>query len=110
MCRLYAAVGQIGVEGNTHISVYDLKTNQRKKVLANLEADEKEYISLAFSVDNLHLASLTGAPDFHFIFWKWDRNRIISSVRLATGSNGPFHQVKLCAPYIHSLTNLTNLN
>lgn len=74
--------------------MFDLKTNKKRKTLQALDNTIKEFISLAFTADNLHLGALTGAPDYNFILWKWDRNRLVTTVK-ATGGAGPVYEVRL---------------
>lgn len=88
--RMYAALGQMGEEPS--IAIFDLKTNKRRKSLQSTDAKAKEYVSLNFTTDNLHLASLTGSPDYVFVLWKWDRNRVVAMVK-ATGGIGPVYEV-----------------
>jgi len=89
---MFAALGQIGDE-EPLITIYDLKTGKKRKALQSPDAKAKEYVSLSFTTDTVHLASLTAAPDYVFVLWKWDRNRVTAMVK-ATGGQGPVYEVK----------------
>lgn len=87
---LYAAIGQIG--DKPEISIFDLKTNKKRKTLQAADQTVKEFIGLAFTADNLHLGALTQAPDYNFVLWKWDRNRLVTTIK-ATGGTSPVYEV-----------------
>ena len=74
------------------IGIYDLKQNKRRKTLAQAEGTA-EYISLAFTQDLVHLASLTAAPEYNLVLWKWDKSRMVCFAK-TTGSQGPVYEVQ----------------
>lgn len=87
---MYAAIGQIAEK--PEITIFDLKTNKKRKTLTAADNAIHEFISLAFTADNLHLGALTGDPDYNFVLWKWDRNKLVTTVK-ATGGSGPVYEI-----------------
>ncbi|CAG7830333.1 unnamed protein product [Allacma fusca] len=90
--KIFAAVAQKGETPS--ISIFDVKQNKRRKTLVNQEGSRCEYISLAFSQDAVHLASLTAGPEYNLVLWKWDKSRMISSAK-TTGGSGPVYEISM---------------
>lgn len=79
------------------ISIYDLDTMKRKKlltVLTDLKTDN--FINIEFSYDDVYLAALTNGPDFMMYYYNWENSKIESYVKASNPPNaeGPVLDVR----------------
>lgn len=81
--KRYAAVAERKSEKPT-ITVVDLTTLKRRKVLTPQECNSQEIVSLAFSPDSKYLVSQLSAPDWILTYWHWEKAKAMASVK----SNG----------------------
>ncbi|XP_011473927.1 cilia- and flagella-associated protein 57 [Oryzias latipes] len=76
------------------ITVFDLQHEQgrKKKVLSAGDIHAQEFVCIAFSHDSKYLIGQTGAPEWMLVFWLWEKNKVLASVKTTTSSN-PVNQV-----------------
>jgi hypothetical protein len=73
------AVAERAKEGEkAQVTVYDLHTLKRRKVLQAVSADvqSREFVSLAFSPDSKNLITHGAAPDWSLIYWLWEKAKV----------------------------------
>lgn len=63
------------------VSIFDLKTLKKRKVLSSADAQARCYVSLAFSADNQLLLTQGGAPDWMLTCWNWSKGKPVASVK-----------------------------
>lgn len=90
--RRYTAVAEKKAE-KPAITIYDLTTLRRRKVLSTLECTSQEFVSLAFSPDSKYLISQLGAPDWTLTYWHWEKSRVMASTKSNGATNYHVHQV-----------------
>jgi WD40 repeat protein len=64
------------------VSVYDLKTLKKRKVLTTPDCLSKTYVSMEFSSDNQLLLTQGGAPDWTLVCWNWSKGKVIATIKL----------------------------
>jgi len=102
-------VAEKGDKKKPTISIYDLDSMKRKKlltVLTDLKTDN--FINIKFSFDDTYLAALTNGPDFMMYYYNWENSKIESYVKASNPPNaeGPvldvcIHILYLCIKYIY---------
>ena len=95
--KRYAAVAEKKSDKPT-ISVFDLNTQKRRKVLSILDIASQEFISLAFSPDSKYLLSQTSSPDWTLTYWHWEKSKMMASTKTNGGTN---YQTKQVRRYYH---------
>ncbi|XP_071351144.1 cilia- and flagella-associated protein 57 isoform X2 [Trachinotus anak] len=90
--RRYLAVSECGEKAT--ITVFDLQHEQgrKRKVLTAGDMLVQEFVCMAFSPDSKYLIGQTGAPDWMLIFWLWEKQKVLASVK-TSNSNNPVTQV-----------------
>ena len=90
--RRYLAASECGETAT--ITVFDLQHEQgrRRKVLSVGDTPVEEFLCMAFSPDSKYLISQTGAPEWILIFWLWEKNKVLATVKTTTSTN-PITQV-----------------
>jgi len=91
--RKFVAVAEKAEKGM--ITVYDLHTLKRRKVLSTSDCGSKEYVSMAFSPDGKLLIAQGGAPEWNLVLWVWEKSKVACIVpsRAANQQSAPVHQV-----------------
>ncbi|XP_068095524.1 cilia- and flagella-associated protein 57 [Hyperolius riggenbachi] len=76
------------------ITIYDLASMpfKKRKVLTAPELLSQEFVSVAFSPDSKYLVAQSGAPEWQIIFWMWEKQKVMATVR-ADSQNNPIYQV-----------------
>jgi cilia- and flagella-associated protein 57 len=69
------------------VTVFDVQTLKRRRLLTTLESSSKEFVSVAFSQDAKFLVALGGAPDFTLVVWIWEKAKYVASVKLQPPPN-----------------------
>ncbi|EQC42234.1 hypothetical protein SDRG_01070 [Saprolegnia diclina VS20] len=64
------------------VSIYDLKTLKKRKVLTTSESLSKIYVSMEFSADNQLLLTQGGPPDWTLVCWNWSKGKAVASMKL----------------------------
>ncbi|KAI5103733.1 cilia- and flagella-associated protein 57, partial [Silurus meridionalis] len=90
----YLAVSERGERGT--ITIYDLQHEQsrKRKVLTGGDVSTQEFVWMAFSPDSKFLLGQGGGPDWTLIYWMWEKNKVLATVK--STNMGPIYQVKLC--------------
>lgn len=91
--RRYLAVSEGG--GKATITVFDLQHEQgrKRKVLTAGDMSDPEFVCMAFSPDSKYLIAQTGGPEWTLIFWLWEKQKVVTSVK-TSNSNNPVTQVR----------------
>ena len=76
-----------------HVVVFDLGDSERKKVLRCAEFKSKEVVSLAFSHDSKYLLAQGGAPDYSLVYFFWEKNKVITTLKGLTTQKAPITEV-----------------
>ncbi|RLN97001.1 hypothetical protein BBJ28_00009119, partial [Nothophytophthora sp. Chile5] len=63
------------------VSIFDLKTLKKRKVLSSADTQARSYVALAFSADNQLLLTQGGAPDWMLTCWNWSKGKAVASVK-----------------------------
>ncbi|DAZ95763.1 TPA: hypothetical protein N0F65_010265 [Lagenidium giganteum] len=63
------------------VSIYDLKTLKKRKVLSSAETQGRAYVSMEFSADNQLLLTQGGAPDWILMCWNWSKGKAVASIK-----------------------------
>ncbi|KAM6927807.1 LOW QUALITY PROTEIN: cilia- and flagella-associated protein 57-like [Xenentodon cancila] len=85
--RRYLAVSECGETAT--VTVYNLQHLQgwRRKVLNTGDLHFKEFLCMAFSSDSKYLIVKTGEPEWTLIFWLWEKNKVMATVKTTTSQN-----------------------
>ena len=76
-----------------HVVVYDLELRRRRKVLRCAEFVSQEVISLAFSHDSKYLLAQGGPPDYSLVYFFWEKNKVITTLKNLSTTRNPVTQV-----------------
>ena len=74
------------------ISVYEVKTRKKKKVMATPDVASVEYVHLCFSPDGKALLALGGEPDYTLVKFAWDKARVVATVKASHPASTPVYQ------------------
>ncbi|CAL1538634.1 unnamed protein product [Lymnaea stagnalis] len=83
--RRYVAIAEKGEKAT--ITIYDLHSLRKKKVLSSNEVQSIEYVSLAFSPDSKYLIAQGGKPDWTLLYWTWEKSKVMASTRTSNPQN-----------------------
>ena len=89
--RRYVAIAEKGEKAT--ITIYDLNTLRKKKVLSSPEVQSTEFVSLAFSPDSKYLVSQGGRPDWTLLYWTWEKAKVMAVTKSTNQMNSPVYQV-----------------
>ena len=92
--RKYVAVAERAKEGEkAQVTVYDLHTLKRRKVLQAVSADvaSREFVCLAFSPDSKNLLTHGGAPDWSLVYWLWEKAKVGAVAKTSNPQNNPIY-------------------
>uniref|UniRef100_A0A3Q1ITP4 EML-like second beta-propeller domain-containing protein n=1 Tax=Anabas testudineus TaxID=64144 RepID=A0A3Q1ITP4_ANATE len=101
--RRYLAVSEGG--GKATITVFDLQHEQgrKRKVLTAGDMSDPEFVCMAFSPDSKYLIAQTGGPEWTLIFWLWEKQKVVTSVKTSNSNNpvtqvsfNPYNNMQLC--------------
>ena len=90
--KRYAAVADKGEKPT--VTVFDLHTLRKRKVLSFAELQAQEYVSVAFSPNSKYLIAQGGGPDWTLVYWGWEKAKLMASLKTTNQSNSPVHQVR----------------
>ncbi len=85
--RRYVAVAEKGEKAI--VSIYDLHSLRKRKILSSTEVHSAEYVSLAFSPDSKYLATQGGKPDWTLLYWTWEKSKVMASTRSTNPQTSP---------------------
>mmetsp|Transcript_155 Transcript_155/g.483 ORF Transcript_155/g.483 Transcript_155/m.483 type:complete len:1201 (-) Transcript_155:691-4293(-) len=74
------------------ITVFDLHSLKRRRLLTTTETAAREFVCLAFSPDSKFLMAQGGAPDWTLVIWAWEKAKFISAAKTATAPNAAMYQ------------------
>jgi len=89
--KRYIAVAEKGEKAT--ITIYDLQTLRKKKVLTTTDVQSQQYVSLAFSPDSKYLVSQGARPDWTLLYWAWEKSKAMASIRTSTNVSNEVYQV-----------------
>lgn len=91
--RRYVAIAEKGEKPT--ITIYDLHSLRKKKVLSSVDVQTGEYVSLAFSPDSKYLVAQGSRPDWTLLYWTWEKSKVMASTRTSNPQNplGDVYQV-----------------
>ncbi|KAE8609812.1 hypothetical protein XENTR_v10011917 [Xenopus tropicalis] len=91
--RRYLAMSEKGLEKAT-VTIYDLASVpfKKRKVLSAPDLTAHEFVSIAFSPDSKYLVAQSGFPEWQIIFWMWEKQKVMATVKPDSHSN-PIYQV-----------------
>ncbi|XP_037831258.1 cilia- and flagella-associated protein 57 isoform X3 [Kryptolebias marmoratus] len=102
--RRYLAVSERAEKAS--ITVFDLHHEQgrKRKPLTAGETSVQEFVCMAFSPDSKYLIGQTGGPEWMLIFWFWEKNKVLATVKTTTSNNlvpqqisfNPHNNMQLC--------------
>lgn len=81
--KRYIAVAE-RVDNRPVVTVYDLHTLRKRKMLSFNEIQANEIVSMAFSPDSKHLITQSGAPDWTLHYWSWEKSKIMAFVKVTS--------------------------
>ena len=90
--KRYVAMAEKKREKPT-ITIFDLATLRRRKILSSAEATSQEYISLAFSPDSKYLSSQSSGPDWTLSYWHWEKAKVMATIKSNGVTNYSVRQV-----------------
>jgi WD40 repeat protein len=96
--RRYVAIAERGEKAI--ITIYDLHTLRKRKVLTYPDGAATEYVSLAFSPDSKYLISQGGKPDWILLYWTWEKAKVMAFAKATNQTNSPVHQVCISRLYV----------
>lgn len=76
-----------------HVVVFDLELRRRRKVLRCAEFVSEEVVYLAFSHDSKYLLAQGGAPDFSLVYFFWEKNKVITTLKNLSTIKNPVTEV-----------------
>ncbi|XP_035517008.1 cilia- and flagella-associated protein 57 [Morone saxatilis] len=101
--RRYLAVSECGEKAT--ITVFDLQHEQgrKRKVLTAGDMLVQEFVCMAFSPDSKYLIGQTGGPEWTLIFWLWEKQKVLATVKTSNSNNpvaqvsfNPYNNTQLC--------------
>jgi cilia- and flagella-associated protein 57 len=69
------------------ITIYDLHSLRKRKILSSPDVQSDEYVSLAFSPDSKYLAAQSGSPDWTLHYWSWEKAKVMASTKTSNQQN-----------------------
>lgn len=74
------------------ITVFDLHTLKRRRLLTTTETSTREFVCVAFSPDSKFLMAQGGAPDWTLVIWAWEKAKFLAATKTATVANSVLYQ------------------
>ncbi|XP_022105499.1 cilia- and flagella-associated protein 57-like [Acanthaster planci] len=90
--RRYVAVAEKGAEKAT-VTIYDLHSLRRRKVLSSADIQSNEIVSMAFSPDSKYLIAQGGRPDWTLVYWTWEKSKVMAVTKTTNATNNDVYQV-----------------
>eukprot|EP00854_Cymbomonas_tetramitiformis_P012413 gene12413-14666_t len=75
------------------ITIFDLHTLKRRKVLSSADTGSQEYVSIAFSPDGKIIAAQGGAPEWNLMLWIWEKSKVQSMAKSSNPQGNAIYQV-----------------
>ena len=103
--RRYIAIAEKGEKAT--ITIYDLNSLRKRKILSSPDIQSIEFVSLAFSPDSKYLVAQGGKPDWTLLYWTWEKSKVMASIKTSNPqTNGAIYQV-LCVIITSSVRSVT---
>ena len=83
--RRYVAIAEKGEKAT--ITVYDLHSLRKRKILNYADLQSSEYVSLAFSPDSKYLVAQGGKPDWTLLYWTWEKSKVMAVTKTSNPPN-----------------------
>ena len=90
--RRYVAVAEKGEKPS--ITIYDLHSLRKRKVLTTSECQSSEYVSIAFSPDSKYLVAQGGRPDWTLLYWTWEKAKVLAFTKSTNQQHSLVYQVR----------------
>ena len=90
--RRYVAISEKQQDKPT-VTIFDLQTMKRRKILFCQEANTNEFVSLAFSPDSKYLIGQGGSPEWILVYWHWERAKVMAFTKVSGVLNNAINQV-----------------
>eukprot|EP01112_Ceratiomyxa_fruticulosa_P006377 TRINITY_DN17176_c0_g1_i1.p1 TRINITY_DN17176_c0_g1~~TRINITY_DN17176_c0_g1_i1.p1 ORF type:complete len:270 (-),score=52.50 TRINITY_DN17176_c0_g1_i1:611-1420(-) len=75
--KKYLALSERLLDSHAQVSIINLSTLKRQRVLPFTES--KEVVSICFSGDGRYLVAQGGKPDWTIIVWNWDKGAVLNT-------------------------------
>lgn len=90
--RRYVAIAEKGEKPT--ITIYDLHSLRKRKVLSSQDVQSAEFVSLAFSPDSKYLVAQGGKPDYTLLYWTWEKSKVMAVTKTSNPqTSAPIYQV-----------------
>ena len=89
--KRYAAVAE--KKDKPAITIFDLQTMRKRKVLSCPDLGSHEFVWLGFSPDSKFFIGQGGGPDWVLVYWHWEKAKIMATAKVSAPANHPVHQV-----------------
>jgi hypothetical protein len=89
--RRFVAIAEKGEKPS--ISVFDLHSLRKRKVLISPDCQSLEYVSITFSPDSKYLVAQGGKPDWTLFYWAWEKAKVLAFTKSSNQQNSPIYQV-----------------
>ena len=83
--RRYVAIAEKSEKPT--ITIYDLHSLRKKKVLTSPDVTSDEYVSLAFSPDSKYLVAQGGKKDWVLLYWTWEKSKVMATAKTSNPLN-----------------------
>lgn len=91
--RRYIALAEKLTEKAT-ITIYDLHSLRKRKVLSSTDIQSNEIVSMAFSPDSKYLIAQGGRPDWTLVYWTWEKSKVMAVTKTTNPNNNEITQVR----------------
>ncbi|XP_065185398.1 cilia- and flagella-associated protein 57-like [Sycon ciliatum] len=93
--RRFLAVAEQGASSEAHalVTIWDLHTLRRRKVMQIKESQSPTVISMSFSADSKYLATQSSKPDWSLTLWNWEKPKSIATVKSSNITTAAVYQV-----------------
>ena len=89
--KRYAAIAE--KKDKPTITIFDLQTMRKRKVLTCPDVASQEYVWMGFSPDSKFFIGQGGGPDWVLVYWHWEKAKIMATAKVSAPANNPVHQV-----------------
>lgn len=78
------------------ITIFDITTLRKKKVLTYTEGTFQEYVCLGFSPDSKYLISQGCGPEWTMCYWFWEKSKVMANVKSNGNTSYQVREVSIC--------------
>ncbi|GBP75293.1 Cilia- and flagella-associated protein 57 [Eumeta japonica] len=108
--RRWLALNEVAEEGQKPtITVYDLNTCKRRKILTVPfeNSTAREFACVQFTFDSKYLVAITGEPDWYLYYYNWDKGKVESHAKAQNPSGQGTITAVSCNPTDATLVVIT---